>query len=165
MPILPDIDDFTADYGGPFADYGPVEDPSTDQSSSQGNKLMASAAGGTRTATRAFVAFQGLTYTSGTQAITTVSHDAVWGNSISVAPVITQTSAGVYPIAWPTTVTDVLGNSHTVNIRLGWATFDGSTAQITYTFTRTGANTGTLRTWVAAAASSLNGINVGVFLL
>ena len=43
----------------------------------------------------------------------------MWGSSSGVKPTLARTSAGVYTLTWPTTVTDQLGASHNVNLR--WA--------------------------------------------
>ena len=67
----------------------------------------------TRTGARAWIKFTGATYTSGTMTMTIVSRLAMWGNAETVT--VTQTSAGVYVITYPTTVTDELGATKTLS--------------------------------------------------
>lgn len=161
----PDTDSAVTTYGGPFVDYRPVEDPTSDLSASQANPMMLSVAAMTHMCPRAKLSFTGLTYTSGTQPITVTSHDSMWGSAAPVLPTIGQTSAGVLTLTWPATVTDEYGNAHTLNIRDGWARFDGATPGF-YTFTVASANTATLRLFNSAgSANAMNGTNITVYWL
>lgn len=149
--------DSAAVWGVPYADYKPVEDVTTDLSSVAFNEMAADVAMSTHTIGRAIVRFTGTTYTSGTQAITVVDHDALWGSSTGVKPTVVQTSAGRYIATWATTQSDELQVSHTINIRFPRVWFagatDGNAKVVSWT-----ANTVTLQTsntsWVANALNA-----------
>jgi hypothetical protein len=109
---LPDSDSLST-YGGAFADYGvSVVDPTTDQAAADYNKMAASVAMMTNTAIRAWAIF---TTAATTGAMVLQSHGAVWGTS--VAPTLSRNTTGTFDVTWPSTVTDELSVSHTVNIR------------------------------------------------
>jgi hypothetical protein len=164
MP-LPDTSDFTTDYGAPYKDAHPVDDPETDVSADALNQLFADCAAMTRTAPRAWVKFTGATYTSGTMSISVADHDALWGDGNDVKPTVAQTSAGSYVITWPTSVTDRLGASHSTNIRkpsAPVAVFNGIGCHVqVHSFT---ANAITISCFLGdlATASSLNGVDIFV---
>lgn len=112
----PDID--TVDnYGGILSNYAPVEDPTTDQDADGMNECKASTAAMTHTATRAWVRIVSQAATPTFPA--TNVHDSMWGSDLSVRPTPAYTSPGVYTLTWPTTVTDELSASHSLNFR--WA--------------------------------------------
>jgi len=139
MP-LPDIDSiqsYNAAPNGTLVDYSPSEDPTTDQPAAGANAHQASSAMATRTQTRAYCSF---TYVSGASAPVT-EHDAVWGNSAGVIPVVARISAGKFSVTWPTTVSDALGATHSVNLRRAWGNivFDATTVYVIYC-TRSAAN-------------------------
>jgi hypothetical protein len=160
---LPDKATGSDNYGTPYQNERPVEDPTTEPDAGAINEALVDIAGCTRTIVRARVRFPGLTYTSGTQSIPITSHDAVWGSDVGVAPVVTQSATGIYLITWPTTVDDELGDPHTLNIGMPLepVTIDAALSRVKVTaFT---ANTISLAAFDAAgAANALNGIPIFV---
>ena len=116
--MLPEIATFS-DYGGEKQDYSAPEDPTTDRSADEMNPALADVAAGTRTAVRAYVEFR-----ANPPNCDLVVHDAVWGNSIPVAPVLTYNGAGDYTVTFPASITDALGATKVVNLRAGWANVD-----------------------------------------
>lgn len=124
MP-LPDIDSITSYNGAPngtLIDYSAVEDPNTDQPAAGANAQQASTAMMTRMASRAYCTF---TYASGSSAPVN-EHDAVWGTGAPVLPVVARSSAGIFTITWPTTVSDALGATRSVNFRRGWPNIEAA---------------------------------------
>lgn len=119
---IPDTDSVNT-YGGALNNAGPVEDPTTDRDAGAMNKALASVSGMTHTAVRAIVRF---TAAASGGAMVLVSHDAVWGNSNSVAPTLGRTGTGIFTITWPSSVTDELTVSHTVALRYGTSNPRGS---------------------------------------
>lgn len=159
---LPDRDDFAGTFGGPYSNYKSVEDPTTDVDATAGNKLMCDVAMMTHTAIRAWVVFTGITYTSGTMLIVPDDHDAMWGSSTGVRPVIDQTAAGIYHATWAASQNDELVVAHSLIIRYPMPVqvfgADGLRGKIA-SFT---ANALTLNTFSAGAANSLNGTKIGL---
>lgn len=124
---LPDRDTL-ATYGGPMANYSDPVDPTTDEDAAWRNKYAANVAMMTRTITRAARSFLGTT--GGATQIADPSsgfvHDALWGDGSSAKPVGTYVQTGVYEVAWPATVTDELGATHTLTIRRAKAEVESS---------------------------------------
>lgn len=87
-------------YGGGLFDYSPVVDPTRDRPAAGANAAYTATAEMTLTAVRARATFT----VNGAVAPVLVSHNALWGNSLAVAPVPVRTSAGIYTVTWPTTV-------------------------------------------------------------
>ncbi len=110
-------------YGGAMANYAPVEDPTTDRDATAANQAYASAAAATHTTPRAWARF---TAAASTGAMVLVAHDAVWGTS--VPPTLARTSAGIFTVTWPATITDELGTVQTVALRAATATYEGAVA-------------------------------------
>jgi hypothetical protein len=160
---LPDEATLSDTYGGPYTNERPVEDPTTELDAGAASELMSDVAGCTRTVERAWVKFNGLTYTSGTQSIPVDDHNANWGGSAGVEPVVVQTAAGIYLITWPATVIDEILVTRTLNIRYPHepVTIDATLSRGKVSaFT---ANTISLSTFNAAgSANSLNGIPIFV---
>jgi hypothetical protein len=155
MP-LPDIDDIDT-FGGQHVDAHQQEDPTTDLTAAQFDKLSCDVAMSTHTAIRAWVRFIGITYTSGTMVIVPTDHNAVWGSGTSVRPVVDQTAAGVYHATWAATQTDQLGVVHTLNIRapLPMTVFGADTLRAKVVSTT--ANVLTINAFSGGALNSLNG--------
>lgn len=150
-----------AALGAPYSNGKPVEDPTTDVDAAFLNEVFADSAAMTHTVTRAIVKFVGATYSgSGTDHPAVASHDAVWGSGSGVTPTIDHAATGAYVINWPTAITDELGVVHTIAIRYPLAPVvigaDGLRAKVT-AFT---ANTITIATTSAGAASDLNGTTI-----
>jgi hypothetical protein len=97
---------FTTDtlntYGGALNNASAVVDSTTDLDASQGNKWAAACAGMTHTAFRAWVHMT----LNGASAPVLVAHDAIWGNSLAVAPALAYLSTGVWTITWGATQSD-----------------------------------------------------------
>ena len=118
-----------SDYGMPDGGFKDGEgiavvDPTTDQSAAGASAQMVDTAQMTRTAVRCWVRF--VAGASPTLAATN-PHEAMWGNSNAVTPVVGKTATGTWTVTWPATVTDQLGGSHTLNLRKATAKVEGST--------------------------------------
>lgn len=143
---LPDIDDIDT-VGGEKENLHPVANPLTDEDAAHRNIAFADAVMATRTLTRSWAKI----VTVNGAAPTLSAHNAVWGNSVPVAPTPARTGEGVVTLTYPATVTDDLGETHSVNFRGAWAEDENSTdtrakAKVTapnvitvYTFTTAGA--------------------------
>ena len=109
-------------YGGVLVNYDSIVDPTTDRDATAMDQALEDCAQMTHTATRAWARFT-LAATSG--AIVRASSDAAWGNT--VPPTAARGSTGTFVFTWPATVTDGLGNSHSVNLKWAEARIEGST--------------------------------------
>jgi hypothetical protein len=126
---LPDRDSIQT-FGGPYADYSPVIDSSTDASSAGFNPMLSDVAMLGLPAVRAWVRFT----PAGTGTPTLASHMAMWGTGAGVAPTIARTSTGIYTVTWPSLVADQVpagaagyfGN-HTLNLLASTGQTEGST--------------------------------------
>lgn len=115
-------------YGGVLNDYAPVVDASTDRPASGVNQAYGSVAAMTHNAPRAFCRLV-LAATTGALALASpYPHDAAWGNSVGVQPTLARTSAGVFTITWPASVTDEIGNSQAVSFRYAIGALEGPNA-------------------------------------
>jgi len=119
MPSLPTSSSYD-DFGGPIQDYSMLEDASTQWSANEANPLRASAAAMTNTCFRVSMKF----YIDGYQTPQISAFNAVWNTVSSALPTITYTSAGNYVMNLPSTVTDLQGNTQSVNILGGIANVD-----------------------------------------
>ena len=128
MPA-PDRDTIST-YGGPYNDYSPAIDPTTDASSAGFNPMLSNVAMMLNVAPRAWVRFQ----PQGSSTPLLTSHWAMWGTGSSVAPVIARTTTGIYTVTWPTVVQDqvpqgylgFVGN-HTTNLLASMGQTEGAT--------------------------------------
>jgi len=148
MP-LPDIDDYNATFGGSKVNYAPVEDVTTDEDAAVRNAYVADVAMMTPTAIRGWVRF---TAQATTGAMLVVAHNANWGTGAGVAPVLARTGVGIFTITVPATVTDPLGNTHTVNLRDAWVNARGAATFLFRDAVVTSANVITV--YVGSAAGS-----------
>lgn len=147
---LPDVDSLST-YGGAKSNYASVEDATTDLDATQYNIMAANVAGMTQTAWRAWCAFVGKASSPPDDPSSNV-HGAVWGNGLSVKPTVARTGTGVYTVTWPTTVTDELGTSHTVNLRRACWNIEGTTP-FEVTVTLTSVNVATIRTFTVGTST------------
>lgn len=148
-------------YGGAKANEYPVENPLTDISADEHNEMAEDVAGMTQTVCRAWCTFQGHA-TTPTDPTSNV-HGAVWGDGLAVKPTPSRSSTGVYAVTWPTSVTDELGNVHTVNMRRAWATVEGTTPYFCIV-SMFAANVISVRIWNAAGTlTDPVGVNITVF--
>jgi hypothetical protein len=161
MAGLPGIDSLST-YGDAKSNYAPVEDPTTDEDAAHRNLYAANVAAMTQTAPRAICRFVGHG-TTPTDPASNV-HFAVWGNDVSVKPVVAHSATGVFTITWPSTITDELGEEHSVNLVDGWPNVNGSTlyhAQVTIT----APNVATVYVFNSAgAANDAVGVTIAVFV-
>lgn len=160
MAGLPGIDDLNS-YGGVKSNYAPVEDPTVDESADHRNLYAANVAAMTQTAPRAICRFVGHG-TTPTDPASNV-HFAVWGNGLSVKPTVARTGAGVYTITWPTTITDALGVSQSVNLATGWANVEG--ASLYFVQVTVSVNVATVRVFNSSGvANDAVGVTLAVFV-
>lgn len=124
MP-LPDVDDIDT-LGGSKTNFSEVEDPTTDLDAEEHNVAINDLAMLTHVSTRAWAK---ITLAATTGAMTLDDHDAMWGDTVGVAPVQARSSGGVYTLTYPTTVLDELGDSHTLNLRAAWVNVRSATRQ------------------------------------
>jgi len=95
------------DYGGPFTDALPVDDPTTTQSASQGNRCFEDVAQMTRTTHKVWVKFP--TSTGAPGAVTPSAGQSHFGTGFAELPTVAKTSTGTYTVTYPATWTDALG--------------------------------------------------------
>lgn len=149
---LPDSADVDT-YGGLKVNHAPVVDSSKQESASNRNSYVADVAAMTHTIVRAMCTFDpGASVADPPVNI----HDAVWGSSAPVKPVVTRDGTGDYDITWPTTVDDELGETFTVNIRRCMVNVEGTTA-VFATATATAANVVNVRMFDAAGSATDGG--------
>jgi hypothetical protein len=125
MPITPDVATLINDLGGAMVNYEPVLDPTTDLDAGFDNNSRCMVAMMSHTAIRSWAKFT-TAVTSGAMVLN--AHDALWGNSIGVAPTLARFATGIFTLTYPTTVNDELGGAHTVNFRVGWGQARSATA-------------------------------------
>ena len=123
---LPDLPDFST-YGGALQNYGQIEDPTTDLDAGAFNHCRSDVAAMALTAPRAFARFVG--GTSPVLASVGVSHRAMWGSSVGVAPTPSLSATGIYLLTWPATITDALNVARTLNLGIAeaWVEIAGTT--------------------------------------
>ena len=112
-----------SDYGAPFRDALPVEDPQTQVSSDQFNRLTLDVAEMTRTTWRAIVVFQ----PSASADPTLFVASSMWGNTTAYEPVVRRMRSGIYVAAYPNAFTDELGQTEPVSFQFALASIDGLT--------------------------------------
>lgn len=112
-----------ADYGGPYKDALPVEDPETQLGSEAFNALAEDTAQLTRTALRAIVRFS----TGPGQNPTVQGAVSVWGSTPAHRPTITRNSVGVYSVLYPLSFPDANGVEEEVSFLFAQASIDGVT--------------------------------------
>jgi hypothetical protein len=161
--------DALATYGGALYDYSPVIDPTRDRPAAGANAAYAAIAGATHTVPRAWVRMT----LNGTATPILVAHDAIWGNTISVAPVLARTGVGVETITWPANDQDEIPIGFPgytgplpLNLRAGWGNARGATLFFV-TVTPTAANVFTVRIWNSSgtAADPGSATDVDVYAL
>lgn len=145
-----------------FVNYGgiPVTDPTTDQDAAAYNQLLADVAQMTRTAPRAIAQF---VTAASTGAMSLVSHQAMWGSAPAVAPALARSAGGIFTVAWPTTVTDPLGITQTLNLKYGIGCITGATYQQAPQVVISSANVATVNTFSGGTANDIVGTTITVF--
>lgn len=139
-------------YGGKKENEYPVENPLTDISAEEHNELADDVQAMTHTALRAWYAFVG-NATTPTDPASNI-HDAVWGDSLAVKPVLARTGTGVWTLTYPTSYVDELGNTRTVNLRRGKLFSVEGTTPYVVTVTPTSANVLTVRIFDMAGVAN-----------
>lgn len=148
-------------YGGAKQNEYPVENPTTDISAEEHNELAEDVAAMTHTALRAWCAFVG-NATTPTDPSSNV-HDAVFGDSLAMKPIAARPGTGVWTLTYPTTYTDELGNTRTVNFRRGIVLSVEGTTPYLVTVTPTAANVLTVRIFDhAGVANDAVGVTIVV---
>ncbi len=100
-----------ADFGGPKADALPIEDVTTQVSSSEYNRVCEDVAQMTHTSVRAE-----FTFVVGAALHPTLTNfRSHWGNSLAQQPTVTRTAAGLYTVTFPSSYTDALGHVEAVS--------------------------------------------------
>jgi hypothetical protein len=104
-----------ADYGAPYNDEGPVDNPETQMSSAYGNKMCEHLSQLTRPAFRAVTMFDcvanAATYVIPEVDVTVRS---LWGIGTAYKPTVTKTATGRYTIEFASSYADGLGVSENV---------------------------------------------------
>ena len=138
--------DALSTYGGALNDYSATVDPTTDRPAAGANAAYSAIAGMTHTAPRAWARF---TWNGST--MTLVAHDAMWGNSLAVAPVVAHSGTGLATVTWPTTVSDEIQSGAPgytgplpLNLRAGWSNVHTGTTFFFSKVNITSANVATL---------------------
>ncbi len=157
-------------YGGGLFDYSSVVDPTRDRPAAGANAAYSAVAGMTHTAIRAWVRMT----LNATATPVLVAHDALWGNSLAVAPVLARTGVGIYTITWPTNVQDeiTIGTpGYTgplpLNLRAGFANLRVVATAFDLFVTPTTANVGTLKLFNVAGSLADTGAatDVDVYMI
>jgi hypothetical protein len=146
-------------YGGALGNYlgQGVVDPTTDLDAAAHNQAMSDLAAMTNTTVRAWCVF------TSTASPALVSHYAMWGTGGGVAPVVARTSAGVYTVTWPSTITDALGASQSVTYSVAEATAQGSSAFLVQA-SKTSSTVATVYAFTTGGVAADSGANVMVKL-
>lgn len=159
---LPAVDSI-ATYGGAKQDYSPVVDPTTDEDAASRNKYAANVAMATHTLVRAMRSFVGVNGAAPTDPVSGFVHDAVWGSTPDVKPVVARSGEGVWTVTWPETITDELGDEHTVDLKRAHAQVECDGTLYHATAKVTAANVVTVRGWLSnGTADDLAGCTITV---
>jgi len=117
-PLLPDVPDLDT-FGGTFVNAQAVVDPTTDMDAAFQNRLTAQLVMLSHTAPRAMARV-----TVAATVATLADHEAVWGNTGAVAPVVVRASIGVFTVTWASSYNDLQAapEAHTTGLRFVQAT-------------------------------------------
>lgn len=156
--ILPSASDFST-FGGLKQDYTEIVDPLTDRSAEEINAAFATLSSATRTSLRCYCQFTGSASTP-----TIDIHNAVWGNSISVIPILSRTGTGAFTVSFPASVVDSLGQTQSVNLIMGWGNVESSSDQ-RVNVVKVNSTLFNLFCFEAGVASDLVGSQISVFII
>jgi hypothetical protein len=114
MP-LPDVDS-VIDWGAQdWVNPEAVVDPTSELDAEVMKEIAADVAGATHTVDRAWCRIVG---TATTGDVTIQDHEANWGTATAVKPSCNHTGSFTYVFTWPTTITDDLGVTRTLLVRM-----------------------------------------------
>lgn len=113
------------DYGGPYKDALPVEDPETQLGADAFNALSEDAAQLTRTGVRAIVRFATRTAAPEQIVQNVTAVVSVWGNTMAQQPTITRRGTGEYEVTFPPSFVDANGVREDVSFLFGQASIEG----------------------------------------
>ena len=105
------------DYGGPYSDATPVEDPQTDVSDTSFNRMAEDVAQLTQAGPRGVLHFT----TTAANPVTISKNVNMWG----ATPTVSRTALGTYEITFATSYADSLGTTETLSLQSHWAAIDG----------------------------------------
>lgn len=109
------------DFGGPYVDALPTEDPTSQVQADLYNRMAEDVAHLTRTSPAAVLRFASAT----AGPMTVDFYQSHWGSGGGFNPAITYTGTGVYTIDWSATYDDALGVTQNFSLAAGKATLDG----------------------------------------
>lgn len=124
------LDRTLGDYGAPYRDALPVEDPQTQMSSDAVNLAFSDIAQASRTVLRAIVTFKALALPD----IPALDAASVWGFDAASWPTISRTAPGRYTVKYALALPDELGALEPVAFHFGHVSVQGpkmAFAQIT----------------------------------
>lgn len=151
--MLPDRPDFDS-YGGPKVNARAIVDPTAEMDADDHNQHALDAAMMGLTSIRAVASYVGTASNPLTAPSSGNVHLAQWGSDISVKPTFNRTATGIVEITWPTTITDELGDEHTLNFSYALQPCISHTSAVIASATVSAANKLTIRTFDAAGVAT-----------
>lgn len=157
-------------YGGALFDYSPVVDPTRDRPAAGANASYSATAELTLTGIRAWAQFT----VNGSATPVLVSHAALWGNTLAVAPVPTRTSTGQYVVTWPVNVQNQITVGQPgytgplpLQLRAGWPNLNVVATAFDLFVKITSANVATILCYNTAGSLADPGVatNIDVFVI
>lgn len=112
------------EYGAPYVDARPIQNPTTQLAASKANRLMEDAAQLTRTGYRAIVRVE----VKPGQPTVLQAHETIWGSGSTTAPTIVDVAPGIVRLDFASSYTDGLGESEPVAFAFAHASLGASTA-------------------------------------
>jgi hypothetical protein len=104
------------DYGGPYQDQEPVENPQVQISAGFDNRALEDQAQMTRTSDHAKIRFDTIAGAPATLPPSSVTHHSQWGSGDAQKPVVEKIAdPGVYSVTYAAAFVDSLGVSETVS--------------------------------------------------
>jgi len=118
---LPKSSSINAYGSGVLVDAVPLVDPTSELGAAALNPLRNDVAAMTATVPRCILQFTGTSSPTASifsSATWTAGNDSNWGNAFAVQPVIYRVSTGQYMIKLPSTVSDQIGGTNLVSVRM-----------------------------------------------
>jgi hypothetical protein len=127
LPIAPELPSLDT-FGGTFSDASSVVDAETELAATHYNALIAHVVGISKTVPKAWAR---VTISGGTP--TLADHSAVWGDTVGVAPTLTDNAAGDITVTWAASYNDLrespeTAESHAVQVRAAQLSCKAATA-------------------------------------